>query len=633
MIQSYVAEGDGAEGLVEFSANVRRFATLAVLAALPGVGSRPVAADGVLELPELVVTETRTPLAEGYALADVTVLDREAIERRQPLTLPDLLRGQRGLAVASAGGAGKQASLCLRGTGAKDVLVLVDGVRAGSATGGGFAWEFLPVAELDRVEIVRGPRSSLYGPDAVGGVVQVFTRRAGEEGTVLSARAGAGNRGTLLGQAGLSASDGGSEVTVHASGLETEGANARRPALVFGTLLDEPDRDGYRNHAVSGRLAHRFGPAAAASLHVLHAEGSTEYDGFPFDANETDFTQEVLGGRVDLRPLEGWQSSVTVGRSLDRRREYREGGAVPASRFDTESRTFSWQNDFPVGLGLLTVGADRLEQRVDSSVDYDRRSRSVNGAFVELQARAGAHRAVLGGRLDDNSQFGTAKTGNLAWGYELASGWEAVASWGTAFRAPTFNELYYPGFGNPDLRPERSHSVELSVAGRAGEWRPRLSVFRTRIHNLVAFPAPAYVGQNVDRAEIDGLELELTGSLGGWEPRVALTWLDPRDRATGDHLPRRPQEAAVFELDRLWGPARVGLTWVVEGARYDDPANRERLGGFGVLDLRGRYRVAGGWTLEARAGNVLDHDYETVAGYPESGRSLFFSIGYTTGGT
>ncbi len=603
-----------------------------VVAVAAVVASRALAADAPLALPDLVVTATRTPVAEARVLADVTVIDRAEIERRQPLTVPDLLRGQRGLTVATAGGAGKQTSVFLRGTNAKDVLVLIDGVRVGSATAGTFAWELLPVAEVERVEIVRGPRSSLYGADAVGGVIQVFTRRPEAEGTAYTARAGAGSRDTVLAEAGVSAGDGRTGAGVHGSWLASDGSNARDPTVLFGLPLDEPDRDGYRNRALSGRFSHRFGPGAGVSVDLLQSEGTTEYDGFPFDTNETDYTQQVLGARADLQPLDGWRSLVTAGRSLDRRRERRDGGGVPSARFDTESRSLSWQNDVALGPGLLTLGADRLEQRVDSAVDYERTSRTVNGAFAELQAELGAHRAVLGGRVDDNGQFGTVTTGNLSWAYALGPGWEVLGAYGTAFRAPTFNELYYPGFGNPDLQPERARSLEVGLAGRLGDWTSRVSAFRTRVRDLVAFPPPAYVGENVDRAAIDGLEIELAGSWGGWEPRLVVTWLDPEDQTTGKTLARRPRQAAALDLDRRLGPARLGLTWVVESGRYDDPGNRDRLGGFGVLDLRARYAFGGGWALEARAANVLDKAYETVAGYPEPGRGVFVAVAYASTG-
>ncbi|MCU0936174.1 MAG: TonB-dependent receptor [Gammaproteobacteria bacterium] len=603
---------------------------LSAIAAM--VGSPALAADATLALPDLLVTATRTPVAEARVLADATVIDRAEIERRQPLTVPDLLRGQRGLAVASAGGAGKQTSVFLRGTNAKDALVLINGVRAGSATAGTFAWEFLPVSEVERIEIVRGPRSSLYGADAVGGVIQVFTRRPEDEGTAYTARAGAGGRDTFLAEAGVSGGNGQSGAGVHGSWLATDGSNARDPTVVFGLPLDEPDRDGYRNRALSGRLSHRFGPAAGVSVDLLQSEGTTEYDGFPFDTNETEFTQQILGARVDLQPLDGWRSLVTAGRSLDRRRERRDGGAVPSARFDTESLSLSWQNDVTLGPGLLTLGADRLDQRVDSSVEYERTSRTVNGAFAELQAALGDHRTVVGGRVDDNGQFGTVATGNLSWAYALGPGWEVLGSYGTAFRAPTFNELYYPDFGNPDLQPERARSLEVGLTGRVGDWASRVSAFRTRVRDLVAFPPPTYVGENVDRAAIDGLELELSGSWGGWEPRLVVTWLDPEDETTGKTLARRPRQSAALDLDRRMGPARLGLTWVVEGGRYDDPGNHDRLGGFGVLDLRARYALGGGWALEARAANVLGKDYQTVAGYPEPGRSVFVAMAYASTG-
>ena len=330
-----------------------------------------------------------------------------------------------------------------------------------------------------------------------------------------------------------------------------------------------------------------------------------------------------------MSPTDLWQSRLVAGRSLDGRREYRDTGAVAETRFETESRTLSWQNDLTLGPVLATVGLDRLEQWVDSSVGYARASQGDTGLFGEIQAQANAHRLVVGGRVDDNDQFGSVSTGNLAWGYELADGWQSLLAWGSAFRAPTFNELYYPGFGNPDLEPEEAESIELGLSGRSGVTEARVSAFRTWVRNLIVFPPPAYIGENVDRAVIDGLELAFVTDVNGWDTRLSLTWLDPRNETTGKQLPRRPRQSATLDLDRALGPLQVGATLILEGPRYDDPANLIRTGGFGVLDLRAEYVLGGGWTLRGRVANLFDTDYETVAGYPEPGAGVFVSVIYS----
>jgi len=230
--------------------------------------------------------------------------------------------------------------------------------------------------------------------------------------------------------------------------------------------------------------------------------------------------------------------------------------------------------------------------------------------------------------VDDNEQFGSVSTGNLAWGYEIADGWQSLLAWGSAFRAPTFNELYYPGFGNPDLEPEQARSLELGLIGRSGVNEARLSAFRTRVRDLIVFPPPSYIGENIDQAVIDGLELEFVTEVADWDARLSLTWLDPRNETTGKQLPRRPRQSAALDLGRQLGPLRIGATLELEGSRYDGPENLLRTAGFGLVDLRAEYDLDGGWTLRGRIANLFDKDYETVADYPAPGMAVFVSVIY-----
>jgi len=612
----------------------RRLRAVSVLFSLCAAGAAR-AAEPITTAP-IVVTATRTAETADQTLSSVTVITRADIRRSGAVTLPQLLRQVNGLNVAGNGPFGKLTSVFLRGTNSNDVLVMIDGVRVGSVTTGGVSWELLPLSQIQRIEIVRGPHSSLYGSSAVGGVIQIFTRR-GRGPLHADASAGYGSEETYRAFGGVSGALGRGWLSLRGGGLGTEGINVSRPVLGF----NEPDADGYHNDSFSAGAGYDWANGTAVRINALRATGTTRYDNFPPSSfstppNADRFLQEVVGGVVRLQPTDAWTVHLRAGRSLDDRTSFREGSSAAPTRFDSERISAGWQNDVAVGSHqLVTAGVDYLDDRVESTTRYDRTSRYDVGAYAQYQLRVALVDLLGAVRLDHDEQFGNHTTGNVALGYRLTKALRLTASYGTAFRAPTFNDLYFPGYSNPNLQPETSDTVEVGVRGRHawGHWH--VDAYRTGIRDLIQLDA-RFIPQNIGRASIRGLEAGLTTRVLGWRLDLGVDFMRPHDEVSGLTLTRRPERSFKLALDRGFGRAHLHAEWIAEGRRFDqffDPttfqSERVRLAGYGTLGLDLRYDLTPHWTLNAALNNAFDRRYETVFGYNQLGRTVFVSVRYS----
>lgn len=585
--------------------------------------------DAATDLDQVVVTATRTAQTQDQTLAAITVIDRAEIERLQPASLPDLLTGRAGISLANNGGVGKSTSLFLRGTESDHVLVLVDGIRIGSATSGGASLQDIPVEQIERIEIVRGPFSSLYGSEALGGVIQIFTRRP-NGAFAPNASVAVGSDDTQRWSAGVSgrASDPehGGWYAINATHQDTDGINAYR-----GTRNFDPDKDGYRNTSLTLQGGWRFNAQWDADVRAFRAEGRNEYDGSA--NNEADTVQQVVGARARYAPDERLKFTASVGTSADLSENFLDGAY--SSTFDTRRELGSLQADVGIASGLLTLGFDWLHDEVDSNTDYARDRRINRGVFGQWQQDFGAQSLQAAARRDDDSQFGGKTTGSVLWGWNFTDALRLSASVGTAFKAPTFNELYFPGYGNPDLGPETSRSVELGLRGEHGWGDWSLNAFDTRIDDMIAFDATLgdFGGpNNIDRARIQGVEAVIGTQLAGWDLRSSLTWLDPRNDGDNPNrdkvLPRRAKQSGRVDVDRRFGKFSIGASVIGAGERYDNLANTTRLGGYGLVGLRAGYAFGDAWSVQASADNVFDKVYETAALYNQPGRTWLLTLRY-----
>ncbi|HZD53092.1 MAG TPA: TonB-dependent receptor [Woeseiaceae bacterium] len=577
-------------------------------------------------VPTVIVTATRTSETVNDGLASVTVITREDIERQQARSVQDVLRGIPGLQISSSGGLGKATSVFLRGSNEDQVLVLVDGVKVGSATLGTTAFENLPLEQIERIEVVRGPRSSLYGSEAIGGVIQIITRR-GTGPLSTSLAVGTGSFATRSASAGVSGGDERFWFDLSGSHLQSGGYNVRNG------VPPEPDADGYDNTAFSFRAGRKFGNAAEAEVHVLHSDGFTEFDGG--FVNESDLLQQVLGVRIAFRPAGFWTARLLAGRSIDVQENFRDGEAQ--TRFDSDRDTLSFLNDFSLGdAHLVTFGVDLHRDRIDGTADFTDDERSNAGAFVQISTGLGEHDFLFAARRDDNEQFGGVSTASAAWGWSLPVGFRLRASFGTAFKAPSLNQLYFPGFGNPALEPERSENAEVGVHAVTRIGDLSVAVYYTDIDDLIVFDPVVFFPENVSRARVRGAELGYSLRRDAWRLEASVDLLDPENRSTGidrgNVLPRRAQQTLSVEIHRDFARARLGARLLAEGRRFDDIANRNRLNGFAVLDLLGEYSLHRNWRLQLRIENLLDRRYQTAASFNQPGRGVFFTLRYRRSG-
>jgi vitamin B12 transporter len=588
-----------------------------------------VAQTNTLKTDPIIVTATRTARTVDETLAPVTVITRADIERRQARHLHDLLRGEVGLSVSNNGGAGKSTGAFIRGAESDHILVLVDGVKIGSATLGTAQLQDIPVEQIERIEIVRGPRSSLYGSEAIGGVVQIFTKKGGGSPTPFISVMG-GSHDTHRETVGVTGGGEHGWFNASVSNFHTHGINAcRGQPAVGGCFTSEPDKDGYQNRSGSVRAGYRVSATTEVDFTWLRAEGENEFDGST--TNQSDTLQEVLSGKIAFTPATAWRSSLVLGRNRDEGDNFKDG--VFFSRFNTKRNTASWQNDVTIGASqLVTLGIDYQGDRVASTTNYPVTSRKNEGLFGQYQGQFGDHSVETSVRHDDNEQFGSQQTYGVAYGINITDALRATASFATAFKAPTFNELYFPGFGNTNLRPEESKSSNVGLRGQSNWGRWSIDTFYTEVDDLIAFDASISAPNNVELARLRGVELSIGTDAGNWTIDANTTWLDAENRSSGSNfgkeLPRRAPRSFRLLTDRRFGRFATGFTIVAEDARYDDLANTRKLAGYATIDWRNQYAIDRDWSLQAVLANVFDKDYQTAAFFNQEGRSFFLTLRY-----
>ncbi|MDZ7786766.1 MAG: TonB-dependent receptor [Halofilum sp. (in: g-proteobacteria)] len=569
----------------------------------------------------ITVTATRTAQTADESLASVTVIDREEIERSQSTGMTELLGRQPGVEFTRNGGRGTNASIFLRGTESDHVLVLIDGVEIGSATTGTAAFEDLPLANVERIEIVRGPRSSLYGSGAIGGVIQIFTR--GGEGP--HASAGIGSNDRRNGSAGYGIKSGGTSFSVNVAAEETDGIDARENDCTF--CADEPDDDGYENQSVNVRASQDISDAVTISGSLLAADSEVEYDG-NFQ-NRTEGEQRVYAAQVDARPTDNWDARFQVSRSEDNSDNFLD--RQRANTFDTTRDAFSWQNTVTLGsTQIVSLGVDAKSTNIDSNLAFAEDERDTVGAYAQHQWTGGDWNTEISLRGEDYDDFEDPTTGSFAVGYRFTGGLQAFASYATAFRAPTFNELYFPGFGNADLEPEESRTIEAGLRGRHEALRWETTVYRTEVDQLIATTSAGgrFFPDNIEEARIQGIEVIVGVTTDEWDGNISLDLKDAENTETGNELPRRAGIGIKGGLTRDFGAWSVGSDVTVQGERFDDTANTTPLDAYALIDLRARWDLARDWTARLKIENLADTDYTLADTYNTRGRTVMAEIAW-----
>ncbi|WP_031435751.1 TonB-dependent receptor domain-containing protein [Methylobacter tundripaludum] len=579
-------------------------------------------------LPDLVVTATRTETAKNQLAAAATVYTRKDIERLQAKTLPELLSGTTGIDMSQSGGYGKDTNIYMRGTNSDHVLVLIDGIKVGSVTSGTTPFQLIPLDQVERVEIIRGPQSSLYGSEAIGGVIQIFTRKGGrEDKPSVTLDAGGGSYDTYRASGSISGKWKNSWYSLGSSQFGSQGFNARQP--IKG--LNQPDKDGYLNTALNARLGHRFDNNAEVEAFFMRAEGKNEYDGT--SQNKTEFVEQTVGTTASIDIVDNWRSILRLGQSRDDGDNFAPNGTFSSS-FNSTRWNASWLNEIALSDDhKMVIGSDYRLDQVDSSTAYNETSRYDAGIFTELHSRIlDDHFINASLRGDKNETFGEQLTGNFGWRYNGGYGISPFASFGNAFKAPTFNQLYFPGFGNPSLKAEQSTSFEAGLAGDHDWLQWEVRGYHTNIDNLIVTVTNPVTflssAENVGKAQIDGIEAEIGTQLMGWNSRLNMNLLSPKNRETNARLPRRAEKTLSYDLSRSFGQFDLGANVLAQAERFDDALNKTKVAGYVTVDLRTAYHLNKNWMLSAKLNNLLDKQYQTINTYNTADRNFFLSIHY-----
>jgi vitamin B12 transporter len=608
----------------------------AFAAATPALADNATAPSQALD--PVVVTATRTPVAASSVNAAVTVIGRDQLELLQGGDVADALTQVAGIDVIRNGGPGQSpTAIFIRGAESKHTLVLVDGVRVNDGVNGIAALEDIPLEAIEHIEVVKGPRSSQWGSDAIGGVINIITRQAAPGlGGELAAGYGRYNSSDFSGRASYRNVDGGL-----ALGLERQDTDGYPP---FRTATVDASHENLTG-SVDGDYR-----LAGGELFVKHlqAVGQTEYLDSPgaTQANSYDFTRRAssLGWRGDL--AQNWNTTLVLQLVGDKRTENQVGAYASTANFaKTDRLGVDWQNDVKLGAHALTLGANYTHEdtKASSSDATFNQGTTSKAVFAQDAFAYGRHSLLASARYTDHDSFGGYTTGALDYGFALTPAVTTGIGYGTAFRAPDASErfLSFPAFGfyaNPNLKPETSRNLEASVKARLAPMQNlRVSVFQNDIRQLISTETDpvtfdtTYV--NVNRARITGLEAEYQAVFGGWSGGINGNLQRARNADTGEHLLRRADKSLSAQLMRHIGPHRIGLDLQAVGGRPDldfssYPSVHVNNGGYGLLTLLGEAQLRPKLTLGARVENLLNHDYQTVYGYRQSGIAGYGTLRY-----
>ncbi len=595
-------------------------------------------ADPAINLPRVDVTAVRHAQTVDDSLASVTVIDRAEIEKSPAVDVIGLLAQQAGVDISRTGGRGQSSTVFLRGANSNQTLVLIDGIRVASASNSTFDFANIPLDQIDRIEIVRGPRAAFWGSDAIGGVIQIFTRNP--RPVEIRAEVGSyGERGGELSVATPTDNDSHLGFTVHNDSLR--GFSATGPDNPFSF---NPDDDGFHNRSASLRGSIPLG-SQSLGISAIRTVGDAMFDSGPVVGKDPSRSNAIntSGGVTLSGPLTPrWSQSLVLGSAT-------EDLDTPVFGSQTRSRRTSldWVNTLAAVVGgTVTFGGNWQHESGTSlsefaaspdGVEYARTQSNAAG-FVGYGATFGPQLVELALRHDHNSQFGGATTGSAAWGWQITQTTKLRLSWGQGFRAPSFDELYSPGFfgefaGNPGLQPERSQSFEAGLDFKPSAANTfKLSAWRTRVSNLIAFDGPNFDALNIARAALDGVELSWHYSRGPWSGGSSITVQDPRDADTGAQLLRRPKRKLAADLRYDFGN---GLDLAVDGlavsARQDFPNDNFNgvLHSYALVNLAAGWKFAPRWRLEARLGNLFDEHYALAQGYNTPGRNGEVSLSWS----
>ena len=624
---------------------MKKFINLSLgLSLVPFFALSSVNAEEAQEIETIIVTESRIPTIVSESLSAISIIEREDIERYQATDLYDLMSRLPGVSMLRNGVRGSATSLSIRGNQGDHSLFLVDGVRIGSATLGSATLGLINTNSIERIEVVRGPKSNLYGADAIGGVVNIITRDAADMDS-LQVKSSVGSNGTKETTLSAGTTQGKSSYSAVLNTYKTDGIDS-----TYDTSFLHGDEDGHENDSIALRYGYEINDDAKLSLSYNSNDSSTDYDAScaTYDVNwnknespctiynETKITS--LSSSLDLDVTESWSTNIQLGKSTDNAEEL--SADVDLSQFyldgifNTTKTEVTWFNAIELEADtILSLGLDYQKDEVDSSNIYDVSSRDNKAAFLQYKLKSDGADVSFGARRDDNEQFGAHTTTSVMAGEDISDNVRLNFSYGEGFKAPTFNDLYYPFSGNANLMPEESVNYEIGLKANWNNSSLNLGLFNNSIENIILWNSSIFAPDNTENVEISGLEFSLNTQVANWMFGLSGTVMNPEDKSTGNLLRRRAERSATLDADYSVGNYGLGFTVYSQSHTFDDAANTVRLGGYTTLALRANFDLNDNWKVKVNANNLTDKEYVTASGflgnYRSMGRELLFTVAYT----
>ena len=564
-------------------------------------------ADTELKTSDVFVTATRTPIAKNNVIADITTITEEEIERAGSSSLTDLLQRQPGVEIYNSGGQGKVSSLHIRGSESDHVVVLVDGLRVNQVTSGLTAFENIPLSQIEKIEIVRGPSSSLYGAGAIGGVIQIFTKK-GVSGFKPYAAIGYGRYDTKTTQAGLRAGNDSTNYAINISSLSTDGFSAYKTNSPIYS-----DKDGYDNLSLSGSMNHKFNDNNSIGLNFIKSSANNKYD----NRNDPNFIDrknkmdtQVIGVTFNNKITSDWRSDLKIGQSIYKYTDF--SGAVWTPN-NSKQNQISWLNNINLSLGSLQLLYDFNRETINKSLGYDKSERDNSGYMIGYLLNKDNHNFQANYRFDDNSAYGKFNTGNIGYSYKLNNEWAAAGSIGTAFRAPNFMDLYYPGYSNPNLKPEESKNIEASLRYQKDVDKFSATVFQNKIDNFIQLDSN-WIPQNTEKAKFEGITFNGSTFIDHFQLFGNATFQSAENDVTHEKLTRRAKRYGNLGLNYYFDQWNVGTEINASGSKNDacDPDEFScpiKISGYAFVNLVADYRINNDTKLNLRINNLLNKEY------------------------
>ncbi len=595
------------------------------------------------QLKETFVTASRTAQPLGDVVADVTIIDRDVIERSGASGLADVLARVPGIEIARNGGVGNSTSVFIRGGESRHTVVLIDGVRVDSqSTSGGANWQAIPLAQVDRIEIVRGPTSAVYGSDAASGAIQIFTKK-GQSGFSPAVTLGYGSYNTQKIEVSASGATGSVDYLVGIAQTSSDGFNVRP---VVGQNLDS---DAYKSLNVNFKLGFQIDPIHRIETSMLNHENDAQYDsGLTRDFRRIN-TLQTVGVQWLAKWTDNYSTRLSVSESVDRGEDGLNGSTLRPPIDQTKIYGIAWQNNVQIGAHSINA---TLETKTDqflllgttglpTGVTSLTRDKSQDSFALGYGWIAGAHALQLNSRSDRDSEFGRKLTGSAAYAYAITPALKISGSAGTSFRVPTLYQRFTVFAPPTALLPEEGRNVELGLRYAEGTSNYGVVTYRNKMTNLLTFvtgngpcpngKAPVLLANrgcyaNTALAEYTGFTFSGSETIGNYRFFGSLDIQSPRDTTLNRQLPRRAKQHATFGVDARLGEWTLAADVLLSAKRYDNAANTTELPGYGLVNLSASTPLTKDWKALVRVENLADKVYQTAATFATARRSLFVSV-------